>query len=326
MGSKLMVIGFKIDETRIDGDLSKFRNDLEKFAALGMEGVEIPVHGLDAIRKGTLDRKRLKEIKNILRDFQFRYSVHSPNPLNLMDQLDPQIQYSVFQASLEFAEEIGAKVVVYHAGRFHPEEAFGLPFKPQLSPEKEEQLLIRERIALRELADEFPEIIIAVENARPYLFHSPYGYGEKLEVLKDMVEKVDRSNVRVTLDIGHLYMAANFFGFEPVDAVIGIREMISHTHIHDNFGGSIYYNEKIQTHQIPFGRGDAHMPVGWGEIPFQAILSAYIHGQEGMMIQELRSRYFANLKEAKENLIQLIESLKFERGEFDRTQESAIEI
>jgi sugar phosphate isomerase/epimerase len=321
-----MITGFKIDETRVDGDLFKFRNDLEKFAALGMEGVEIPVHGLDAIRKGSLDRKRLRDIKEILRDFQFHYSVHSPNPLNLMDQLDPQIQFSAFQASLEFTAEIGAKVMVYHAGRFHPEEAFCLPFRPQLGKEKEEQLLTRERISLGELADQFPQVIIAVENARPYLFHSPYGYGERLEDLKKLVEQVDRPNVRVTLDIGHLYMAAKFYGFQPVDAVIGIRELIAHTHIHDNFGGSIYYNEKIQTHQIPFGRGDAHMPVGWGEIPFSAILSAYMPGEDGLMIQELRNRYFGHLQEAKENLIRLVESLKPERRELDHTQGKVMEL
>jgi sugar phosphate isomerase/epimerase len=321
-----MIIGCKIDEMRIDGDLFKFRNDLEKFAVLGMEGVEIPVHGLDAIRKGKLDQKRLREIKSILRDFHFQYSVHSPNPLNLMDELIPQIQFSVFQASLEFTAEIGARVMVYHAGRYHPEEAFCLPFRPHLSKEKEAQLLTRERISLSELADQFPEVIIAVENARPYLFHSPYGYGEKVEDLKKMVEQVDRPNVRVTLDIGHLYMAAKFFGFQPVDAVIGIRELIAHTHIHDNFGGSICYNEKIQTHQIPFGRGDAHMPVGWGEIPFPAILSAYMPGWDGLMIQELRSRYFGHLQEAKENLIRLVESLKPECREFDYKQGKVMEL
>jgi hypothetical protein len=34
--------------------------------------------------------------------------------------------------------------------------------------------MVREASLLPKLADEFPEVVICVENARPYLFHSPW--------------------------------------------------------------------------------------------------------------------------------------------------------
>jgi sugar phosphate isomerase/epimerase len=305
----LITIGTKIDEIRIDGNLGAFRSDLEKYAAWGMEAVEIPVHGLDAVKNGVLDRRRLQSILGILREFDFRYSVHSPNPLNLMDEEDFDKHFSVFQASLEFAAEIGASVLVYHAGRFIPEEAFCLPLVPRRDPGRERKLLDQEKEALRELADGFPQVVIGVENARPYLFHSPYCYGERIDLLQALVKEVDRPNVQITLDTGHLFMASRFYAFDPATAVRSARDLMVHTHVHDNFGGSIYYNQKIQTHQIPLGKGDAHMPVGWGAVPFSSILSAYLHSYSGLIIMELRSRYFGNLRESKTNLQQLIDSL-----------------
>ena len=82
----MVKIGAKIDEVRIDGDLSRLRQDLEYFAQIGLEAVELPVHGLDAIKNGRLDEAQIAKINRIISDFDFTYSVHAPNPLNLMNR------------------------------------------------------------------------------------------------------------------------------------------------------------------------------------------------------------------------------------------------
>ncbi|MBS3918615.1 MAG: sugar phosphate isomerase/epimerase [Deltaproteobacteria bacterium] len=302
-------IGSKIDEIRIDGDLNVFRKDLEQYAAIGLEAVEIPLHGLDVIRNGLLNEKRLNLVLEILRSFDFEYTVHSPNPLNLMEQWNSALHISVFRASLEFTLAIGSNILVYHAGRFIPEETFPIRNENNISRSVALRLMEIEREHLLRLSEEYPNVIICIENARPYLFHSPYCYGERIEPLKEQIEKIGRPNVRVNLDIGHLYMASHFYQFDPVEAVKEVHQFIAHTHIHDNFGGTIYYHEKIQTHQIPFGRGDAHMPVGWGNIPLAEILAAYLPSYQGMLMMELRSRYFDYVKESKENLVFLLQSM-----------------
>ena len=302
-------IGSKIDEIRIDGNLNSFRKDLEYYALLGLEAVEIPVHGLDLIQNGFISEHRLKEVLEILRDFDFEYSVHSPNPLNLMEQWASELHFCVFKASLEFAQAIGSKILVYHAGRFIPEESFPISTNYPISRDEALRLMEMERQYLAKLSEKYPDITICIENARPYLFHSPYCYGERIDILREQVEEMNLSNVRINLDVGHLYMAAHFYQFDPVTAVEEIKGLIAHTHIHDNFGGAIYSHEKIQTHQIPFGRGDAHMPVGMGSIPLAEILAAYLPSYRGVLMMELRSRYFDHLKESKENLISLLRSI-----------------
>ncbi len=274
--SPLVPIGSKIDELRVDGNPKAFEKDLEEFARIGLAAVEIPVHGLDLIKCGFLDEKRVKEVERILETFDFIYSVHSPNPLNLTDQWNPELHFSVFKASLEFASVIGSGILVYHAGRFIPEETFPIQNGHSIKRPLARRLMEIEREQLLLLSEEYPHVTLCLENARPYLYHSPYCYGEQIELLKMQVEAIGRPNVRVNLDLGHLYMASQFYGFDPVEAAHDIASLISHTHIHDNFGGAIYYNERIQTHQIPFGRGDAHMPVGWGKIPIAQILKTYL--------------------------------------------------
>ena len=305
----MLKIGSKIDEIRVDGSLEAVCKDLERYVAIGMEAAEIPVHGLDVIKKGLLDHKRLKEVRKILEGFDLEYSVHAPNPLNLMEQRTPELHLSVFRASLEFAAAIGAKVLVYHAGRFVPEESFPVAGDLRLSKEEASRLMEIEREYLVKLSEEYPETQICIENARPYSYYSPYCYAEVIDRLKEQVERVNRPNVKITLDVGHLYMAACFYQFNPVEAARNIRGLVAHIHIHDNFGGAVYPHEKIQTHQIPFGRGDGHMPVGWGEIPVSEILSACIPPYQGMLMMELRSRYFSRTEESKENLVDLLKSL-----------------
>ena len=298
----MFTTGSKIDEVRIDGSLDAFREDLNHYRELDIKAVELPVHGLDAIKNGRLDKKRTDRVKEILKDFDFEYSVHAPNPLNLMDRDNPALHLSVFKASLEFACEVESRILVYHAGRFIPEEAFPINGNRRSSSDEEVRLLDIEAKALSMLSEEYPDVVICIENARPYLFHSPYCYAEVIGNLKEQVKRLNRDNIRITLDIGHLFLAAGFYNFDPVEATADIRNLIAHTHVHDNFGKAVFHHEKMQTHQIPFGRGDSHMPVGWGDIPLARIISAYINTYQGMFVMELRSRYFNYNEESKINL------------------------
>lgn len=305
----MLSIGSNINEMRVDGSLNALRSDLTAFLGFGLTAAEITVHGLDVVRNGQLDRKRSAEIKAILADFPFGYSVHAPNPLNLMDRINTGLHRDVLRASLEFAAEIEAQVMVYHPGRYLVEEEFGV--SGPLSLESNEQLLLLEEEAavLREAADAFPGVIIAMENARPYLHHSPYCYAEHPFELKSQVERINRKNVRINLDFGHLQLSSRFYGLDPIAEVRAIAPLIAHCHVHDNFGNPVYHTEKLQTHQIPFGKGDSHMPVGWGNIPFSRIFAEFIDSYDGLLICELRGRYFENTRESADNLVALLNEL-----------------
>ncbi|MFH0782840.1 MAG: sugar phosphate isomerase/epimerase family protein [Pseudomonadota bacterium] len=304
----MLKIGSNINEIRVDGSLKALQRDLTAFQGFGLTAAEISIHGLDAVRDGSLDRRRISEIQKILADFPFAYSTHAPNPLNLMDQRCPEMHNDVLLASLEFTSAIGARCMVYHPGRYLPEEQFAVKGPLSLTSEQQQALLLHEAKLLQEAADSFPETIIAMENARPYLHHSPYCYAEIPHVLVTQIRQINRNNVRMTLDFGHLHLSAKFYNLEILGEIRCAAPFIAHCHVHDNFGHSVYATEKIQTHQIPFGRGDSHMPVGWGNIPFSTLFAEFIHDYDGLLICELRSRYFEQTGEAAKNLALLLES------------------
>lgn len=305
----MLKIGSNINELRVDGSLKALQHDLLAFQEFGLTAAEISIHGLDAVRNGRLDRRRTVEIQKILADFPFAYSTHAPNPLNLMDDHCPDMHRDVLQASLEFTSAIGARCMVYHPGRFLPEEQFLLKGPLSLTPLQQEPLLLHEAELLREAADSFPGTIIAMENARPYLHHSPYCYAEIPHMLAFQVKQISRGNVRITLDFGHLHLSTKFYNLDMINEVRSIAPYIAHCHVHDNFGHSVYATEKAQTHQLPFGKGDSHMPVGWGNIPFAALFAEFIKDYDGLLICELRSRYFEQTGEAAKDLLSIVKSL-----------------
>ncbi|MFH2057768.1 MAG: hypothetical protein ABIJ59_02575 [Pseudomonadota bacterium] len=48
------------------------------------------------------------------------------------------------------------------------------------------------------------------------------------------------------------------------------------------------------------------MPVGWGSIPIKEILDILLPEYKGLLMMELRSRYFNYIRESKYNLENLI--------------------
>jgi len=294
-------IGINADAGRLDGNLALLKEDLGRFQALGFTHAEISVHGVGAMVNGALLPERVKEVCRMLAGFDLQYTVHAPNPLNLMSRADPATEKRLLASSIQFAGAIGAEILVCHSGRYRPEEHFGLP-RHSLSPQDEERLWEAEALALQELSPVAAScgVRLCLENARPYLDGSPYCYAERLDELLRMVRTVDRENVGVTLDAGHAYLSARFYGFDFLQAVRDIRPFIRHIHLHDNFGKACASYEKKQYELVASGRGDLHLPPGWGEIPMREMFELLVD-YSGVVLLELRPRYNRFLPEALEN-------------------------
>jgi len=253
------------------GDLKAFEEDLKFAQEVGFDYMEIPPHGLDVIVGGKINYKRLEKIKEIMKKYNLKYNVHAPDLLNLMDEKYESIQKEVFYSVLEFTKEINGELIVYHAGRIYGE----------VIKDKEllERLKEKERENLKEIADEAKKlgIIISVENSNVDLgiiSGEYYSYGVYIDELIEQVEKINRQNVGITIDLGHGYIASKYFGYEFESTIKRAEKYINNFHLHDNFGIANEIDNRIPyMYKVIYGLDDLHLPLGWGRIPFEKIFS-----------------------------------------------------
>ncbi len=291
----MRIKGFGIDAGVADlsDDFSELSRALEHYAALGFDYVEIPLHGVGVMVGGQLLPSRFEKLCLVLAQFPLRYTVHAPHFLNLMDLENLCLQKQVFLECLRFAASIGAEVMVYHAGRFLPEEFFYMSKGWHLlSPGLREEMCCKEREALQEVAKEAERlgVTIGIENMRPFLDGSLYSYGEHLSLLVEQVKAVNHPQVGITLDVGHAYLAAQYYHFDFLETIALAAPYVRHIHLHDNFGRVSGYLETNQGELLAAGRGDLHLPVGLGKIPFTGVFGILEkHGFEGVVIHEIRT-------------------------------------
>jgi len=230
------------------------------------------LHGFEVIAgQSHYDPEEFKvyreNITRIKEELQPSFTVHTPiTDINLgsINRRIRDASLADVQAALELAREIGAAAVAVHAspgilampgGRWSQETA-----SPHLRAElvHQEEFMIK---SLRQLADLAPDILICLENlVFPHeLYRSP-------DEMRELLRKVDRSNVRLTLDVGHAVVA----GHNPQDFVHQLYDDIYHVHLHDNHGTV-----------------DEHLPLGRGIIDYMGVIHALKEaGYQGAITME----------------------------------------
>ncbi|TFG93278.1 MAG: sugar phosphate isomerase/epimerase [Candidatus Atribacteria bacterium] len=155
----------------------------------------------------------------------------------------------------------------------------------------------------------FPPSALNPQTPKPIFLQEvrKYKYGTKIEELVDQVKKIDRDNAGITLDFGHAYLASKYYRFKFLDSIKLALPYIKHLHIHDCFGKSQQSYEEQDINLIQFGIGDMHMPVGWGEIPYDKIFHL-LKNYGGVICLELKPRYKKFYKYSLERVKELVES------------------
>ena len=181
------------------------------------------------------------------------------------------------------------------------------------SPELEEESLweLSKRVSNGKI---FPSSIVAPQITKPTFLReiSKYNYGSKIEELVNQVKSIDRENVGITFDFGHAYLASKYYRFKFLDSIKLALPYIKHVHIHDSFGKPKMSQQEQDINLIQFGIGDLHMPVGWGEIPYNKIFQI-LKKYQGVLCLELKPRYKRFYKYTLQIVHELIKSTNNEQ-------------
>lgn len=287
-------IGLSLNADLINGDMPTLERHLGHVADSGCDYVELILHGLDVVVAGRLNQARLDAVTAILDKFALRRTLHLPYELNLLSAGRHDAYYACFAAGVEFARAAGCEVVTYHSSFMQLDPASqGSDFYRRFggSPaDRYGRLLEFDLDALGSLSQAAgPDVRIGIENTA---WHDPAavrGYGRTPRSVAAHVGQLGTPTLGVTMDIGHLYLAARADGLDFTREVRHALPSLAHVHIHDNFGDSTRTGSYMS--DLPYGFGDLHLPVGWGTVPWDEVLPE-LASYPGVWMMEIEFRFY----------------------------------
>lgn len=251
------------------------RGVLERVAHAGIHNVELSAGALDVLFQGQLHSDRMKRVIDAVNASELGISVHQPSVLDLRSNSEPEVMQQLFHSLLEMCRELGASVFVLHYEKASGDPALEAQF---------ETLLV-------EGAERAEEVIIGVENIE---------VAPSSEVV-GLVERLDHPNIRMTWDVGHDVLAADAFGYDVTEAARRAAPYVAHVHAQDNFGryeplrltDREAYDRMGKVKLSALGRGDLHLPIGWGTIPWRQLLTPLREaGFAGTVVSEVLERFY----------------------------------
>jgi sugar phosphate isomerase/epimerase len=256
------VLGTGISAPHPKSDLSDLPAILDRVEALGVETIELPIFDMDLIAGGRIQRGHLALLKQACAGRKVAYTAHGPLAINFFD--DPARlprHFEVMQASLEIAAEIGAVHYVVHSG-----------IMPVAPAEVIEAAYLRQRDWLARAGDvaRQHDLLVCVET----MFGGHHGamHASTPSRLAQELQAIGHSHVWATLDFSHSYLRLGYFGGDYLAEIAALAPLSKHLHIHDSFGRADAIETWSPSERLAFGHGDLHLPVGWGDIPWRALM------------------------------------------------------
>lgn len=282
------ILGTGISAPYPKGDLSDLSEILDRVEALGVEAIELPTYAMDLVIDGKIHRPHLQRLKQACAGRSVSYSVHGPLSVNFFDEPSrlPR-HFQVLEASLEIASEVGALHYVQHSG-----------LTPVAEAEKLEGPYARQREWLSRAGDlvRANGPLICVET----LFggHEGRVHASSPSRLARELMEIDHPKVRATIDFSHAFLRQSYDGDEFVGEVAELAPFAHHLHIHDSFGRANAMWTYHESEKLAFGLGDLHLPIGWGAIPWDALMAACRFPSGAIFNIELNPRYWYAVEEA----------------------------
>jgi sugar phosphate isomerase/epimerase len=265
------------------GNFETLEESLRTIADLGASAAELSLYGEEIISGGRIIPGRAERLVQITDQFDLRYSVHGQIVSNFMDHEHLDYQKAVVRAMLELCNRVEAGILVHHSGNA-PMPAFSrIPDLDRM-----------ERDALAEMAEiaKGYGVRIALENIFAV---TDTEYRQTPEQVGETVRAIGNPNVCGLIDFSHAYIESTRLGLDWREQIRAMAPITGHLHVHDSFGRpystSKFYHPAEAT---ALGIGDLHLPIGWGDIPWEEIFEELTFLPDTMLIMEITSERFVN--------------------------------
>jgi sugar phosphate isomerase/epimerase len=285
-----------------DPNFERLRQNLDEAAGLGLEFVELPFFAMDLIAGGRILPTQLRRLREAVAGRGLNYTAHGPLGINFMHPRDALGRHhSVARATIEVAAEIGAVHLVLHTGHMpgQDEAAIDAAYGAQ-------------RDALHSLGDiaAIHSLVIAVEN----IFVTETGAHTALPSrLAREIETIDHPNIRACLDFSHGAITCKAQGADYLTEAKALARVARHLHLHDSFGDPSHLRTYSRSERVAYGLGDLHLPIGWGNLPWQEMMAAFEFEADVIFNLELPVAYWFALPESVRAMHEMIETYRMRR-------------
>ncbi len=265
------------------------------FKSIGISSLEISPCCFNIIRGCHLDHKALQALLDILSPFGFKYTLHAPNEVNLAEPTLHRYSLRILRECLEMALRLGTRLVVMHTGYILPPKSVlqqvywsgvkNVTYREPCVELKEQalRLLIKGLRALHKDLEDYG-VILALENGDLGITH----LCRRVEEIERVIRETRSDYVKMTLDLAHLYISSKALDFDFLASVRRAIPMVVHIHLSDNYG---VYHPAFPDHNLVYGFGDLHLPIGWGNIPFGKVFEIVRSYYKGVLLIEVDPTY-----------------------------------
>jgi len=265
-----------------DGNFSTLEGAIRNIVELGSDAVELSLYGEEIISGGRLIPQRVDRLVNITRQFDTRYSVHGQIVSNFMDREHLECQKAVVRAMLELCDCVGAEVLVHHSGH---------ATMPALSRIPDLDKMERDALAeMAELAKSYG-VRIALENIFAI---NDAEYRQTPAQVAETVAAVNHPSVCGLIDFSHAYIECSRLGIDWRPQIRAMAPVTGHLHVHDSFGRPYTMTKFYHSAEATaLGIGDLHLPIGWGDIPWEDIFDELTFLPDTFLIMEIGEDRFS---------------------------------
>lgn len=275
-----IISGVGFNTVSKDGHAESIINDLKHYSEIGADVAEICLGTIDILSGGRIVRDRLNALAKVTGQFPLQYSVHGLVSSNFMNATTLRYQIEVAKAFIEVCDAIGSRLLVHHSG-------FVSPARPGDRAEADK----REHDGLAEIAEVAAkyDVRVALEN----IFTVQSGeYRKTPTQIAETVRTLDHPNLVATTDFSHAYIESTYRGLDFMEELRSLAPVTGHIHVHDSFGRlpgdtPFFYAQEASA----LGLGDLHLPIGWGDIPWDQIFAELTFLPGTVLMMEISSRF-----------------------------------
>ncbi|MGN0980611.1 MAG: sugar phosphate isomerase/epimerase family protein [Candidatus Avoscillospira sp.] len=262
-------------------NLAALEGALARIAADGWQAAELNLSSCPLIIGGRLQKPVADYMKAVMDKFPLHYTAHVGYGLDLRSA-DP-IHRQVMEASLEACAALGIDRLNFH----YEEHSKDYRQERQFLDWMREACDLGQDLGVR----------VNIENIEV----------EDVRYALDAVKALDHPNCGMTLDLGHLWLSANYFGYDYLPAVAACAPYVRHLHVNDNDGvfepmrltNQQLYNTLDKGYRFAFSRGDIHIPPLWGTAPLREAFSLLKQARyDGIWLCEYYSHLFHPLNDS----------------------------